>query len=537
MTPSCHSEYLTHLRHYLAIHRQNLVLRAILRGYTRELLILATLTIDAVRDDLAALYCPTGQGDPRDPVTLLRSLLLMTLGRVAGLDAWVDRLRREPVLAVLAGFDPQDVPGASTHRDFLTRFADGPYAVRCLQDQTLTQTQRGRHTRHLNDRTLARQDAVGPYHSQSERLAADLLAHADDPRDPRALQTRLQNLLLTLGLRPSLASHLLPEGQLVIEGDGTELASAASSSGFPTCDCRLQGIADCDHPRQYLSGTAQWCYNAHLKRFIFGDRYYTLTIHVHGHDLPLLTIIPGGNESDFTLSLQAIDDLLKLIRDAHLPLTIQAVVGDGHHDAIAIYRYCLKKGLLTVIPLTKYDNATHPHSDAFPDVRFDDDGVPLCPAGCRLRDQGFLKRGGRRVYACPAVHATHDAEGHLVRFFRPEECPRHANCHPQAQLGYNVSFKMADDPRLFPALSRDSAQYAAWKRERSGCERSNATDDSYHLDGCHRTVAFMAIRLTLVNIVKHAVVRWLDRVATQTEDALFTQTLAQLEADVSPPAG
>lgn len=377
-------------------------------------------------------------------------------------------------------------------------------------------------------------DAVGPYQSQSDRLAADLLAHADDPRDPLALQTRLENLLLTLGLRPSLDSHLLPAGQLVIEDNGTELASNASATGFPTCTCRLQGITDYDHPRQYRSDTAQWCDNAHLKRFIFGDRYYTLSIHVKGHDLPLLTIIPGGNESDFTLSLQAIDDLLKLIRDAHLPLTIQAIVGDGHHDALAIYRYGLKKGILTVIPLTKSDDTTHPHSDAFPDVRFDDDGAPLCPAGCRLRVQHPRTRNGRRVFACPAVHATHDAEGHLVRVFRPEECPRHANCHPQAQLGYNVSFKMTDDPRLFPALPRDSAPYAAWKRDRSGCERSNATDDSYHLDRCHRNVACMAIRLTLVNLVKHAVVRWLDRLATQTEDTLFGQTLAQLEADVNP---
>lgn len=532
MTPSLHHDYLAQLRRYLTIHRQNLTIRTILRSYARELLMLATLTIDAVRDDLAALYCPTGQGAPRDPVSLLRSLLLMTLCRVAGLDAWVDRLRREPVLAVLAGFEPQDVPGASTHRDFLARLADGPYAVRALQDQTLMQAQRGRHTHHLSDRTRARQDAVGPYHSQSERLAADLLAHADDPRDPLALQTRLQNLLLTLGLRPSLETHLLPAGQLVIEGDGTELGSHASPSGFPTCACPPHD-PDCDHPRQYLSATAQWCYNAHLKRFIFGDRYYTLSIHLQGHDLPLLTIIPGGNESDFTLSLKAIDDLLKLIRDAHLPLTIQAFVGDGHHDADAIYRYLLKKGILTVIPLTKYDDATHPHADAFPDVRFDDDGVPLCPAGCRLRYQGLLKRGGRRIYACPAVHATHDADGHLVRFFRPEECPRHANCHPQAKLGYNCSFKMADDPRLFPALSRDSAQYAAWKRERSGCERSNATDDSYHLDRCHRNVACMAIRLTLVNIVKHAVVRYLEAVQTLPEEARFTQTMAQLEADVS----
>lgn len=221
MTPSQHSDYLAQIRQTLAIHRSHLTIRAILRSYARELLILATLTLDAVRDDLAALYCPTGQGAPRDPVALLRSLLLMTLCRVSGLDAWVTRLRREPVLAVLAGFAPQDVPGASTHRDFLTRVADGPYAVRCLQDQPLMQAHHGRHTRHLDDRIRALQDAVGPYHSQSDRLAADLLPPADTPRDPFTLQTRLELLLLTprpAGRFSELTNRLTdPTAQLIAD--------------------------------------------------------------------------------------------------------------------------------------------------------------------------------------------------------------------------------------------------------------------------------------------------------------------------------
>ena len=102
-------------------------LRPLLRAYVLPLVLLVTLSLDAVREALAALYCPTGQGNPYDPAAMLRSWLLMTRERVTSPEAWATRLRREPLLALLAGFVPGRPPCTTAHRDFLTRFADGPY--------------------------------------------------------------------------------------------------------------------------------------------------------------------------------------------------------------------------------------------------------------------------------------------------------------------------------------------------------------------------------------------------------------------------
>jgi hypothetical protein len=42
--------------------------------------------------------------------------------------------------------------------------------------------------------------------------------------------------------------------------------------------------------------------------------------------------MPGGNESDFTLSLKALDQLLKAVRENKINLNITIYCGDGHHD-------------------------------------------------------------------------------------------------------------------------------------------------------------------------------------------------------------
>jgi hypothetical protein len=113
-----------------------------------------------------------------------------------------------------------------------------------------------------------------------------------------------------------------------------------------------------------------------------------------------MTIMGTGNESDFTLSPRALDELLKVIAAHDLPLAIDIFIGDGHHDALPFYRYCRAKGVRTIIPLngdTASDDATehtpppHPHLDAYPDVVFDTAGTPLCPGGARMRHQQYRR--------------------------------------------------------------------------------------------------------------------------------------------------
>jgi len=558
LTMSTHQEYLSQLQAQWTHSADDAAFQTSLATYAYECVTLCTLSLDPVRETICALYCPTGQGAPYDPAILLRSWLLMTLCAVSSPDAWARRLRREPLLAVLIGATPGHTPCATAHREFLTRLADGPYAVRRLQDQPLSQQLAGRHSRRLDDQTKARQQEAGPQDSQSMALVTTLLAQAEAARDPHALHTRLTDLFVALGLEPSLKAGLIQDPEHVtIAGDGTITRTAASPDGQRLCDCPPQSRCDC--PRAYTSRTAQWCKDTHHAEWRFGDRSYTIDIHVGGHDLPLITIMGRGNESDFTLAPKALDELLKTLREHDLPLGITMFVGDGHHDCQAMYLYLRDKGIIPIIPLreaspappttaastptaeaapqasaqtpaapAKTSKTPRPAIAMYPDITFDPDGTPVCPGGCRLRHGQYIPRKAAHTFSCPAKRKNRQGEW----IFYADECPFHKDCRPEKKMGFFLYLKSEADLRLFPPIPRNSARFTTIYTERTSTERGNAVDDAYHVDRACRNAPFALIRLTFVNIAKHARVRWLERCRTQRAQAILAETLAAI---LTPP--
>ncbi len=134
MTPSTHDEYLSPLTSQIIIQAENPLFWQQISTYSDTLASLLDISLDPVGKALTDLYCPTNNGAPQDASAMLRSWLLMTYRREGSPTVWATRLKREPVLAILAGFVPGQTPCATTHLDFLTRLADGPYAARKAQD-------------------------------------------------------------------------------------------------------------------------------------------------------------------------------------------------------------------------------------------------------------------------------------------------------------------------------------------------------------------------------------------------------------------
>jgi hypothetical protein len=535
MDVSTHEEYLNHLRQRLLPLLDQPAVTAKLEVYAYAFVSVTELNLDPQREALEALYCPTGQGDPKDPIAMLRSWLLMTLvHETSSPDAWARRLKTDDLLALLAGFEPGHTPCGTALRDFIIRYGDGPYALRSKPTKTLSQTLRGQHERRLSDTTKARQaEADRQGLSQSEALCRRLLEEATTPRDAHALQTRLDDMLVELGVRPSIEAGLFGDEapRLVVEGDGTPLKTAASPRGKRTCDCP-PGSKDCDHPKLYTSGTAQWCYHP-SRGWVFGDESYTISTHVNGRDIPLMSIMGTGNESDYTLGPKALDELLTVIEAHELPLDIDLFIGDGHHDTLPFYRYCRDKGIRTVIPLNgdAADNSkktpTHPHLEAYPDVVFDVDGTPLCPKSCRMRHEHYDRTKDTHLFACPAKRRNHKGEW----IFSADQCPQREDCRPDKALGYSRSFSVEVNPRVLPEIPRCTARYTTLYRERTGVERSNRVEDAYRLDRCSRHAPYGLVRLTFVNIAKHARLRWLTRVDTvATGRALMQEVIARLRA-------
>jgi hypothetical protein len=91
-----------------------------------------------------------------------------------------------------------------------------------------------------------------------------------------------------------------------------------------------------------------------------------------------------------------------------------------------------------------------------------------------------------------------------------------------------VYIKPETDPRLFPPLSRDSEKYKELMNHRTSTERINSLIDAYNLEGTHRNADYGLIRLTLVNISAHAVIRQMEQTEKTSLQHLFEETIRKV---------
>ena len=102
--------------------------RKICDKWVNAALVLAHLDLQPARRILEPLYCPDPRGrKPKDPVAMLRALLLMSLLAIEGFTDWAQTLKSQPRLARIAGFDPDDTPAVGTFYLFIDRLFNGAY--------------------------------------------------------------------------------------------------------------------------------------------------------------------------------------------------------------------------------------------------------------------------------------------------------------------------------------------------------------------------------------------------------------------------
>lgn len=471
-------------------------------------LVLLRLDLDPARSLLRPLYAPGPRGrPPYDPVCVLRAFLLMLLLHYTSLPQWAHDLRTHPRLAQIAGFLPFETPAVGTFYTFIDRLEDGPYAPPCAHCVRPSRLRKGRQRRHLKREQAQRHAAQASDASQAdtvtERLAQELLATADQPR-PQELLTRLEDLLFSCGVLPSVQRGILGDLQaLVLCGDGATRPTGASPHGRPTCDCRTQGIFRCDHERFYRDPTATWGYDAYRDTYFFGHRYVQHCVVTPDHTLPLHVGLAPAHVTDFTLGPTSLDRFLKTCTAHALPVTVRAVVYDSGLDAHGIYHFVQAKAITPVIALNPR-RGEHPAPTGTA-THVNDHGIPLCPAGLPMRRHSFGPGGCRIYYNCPVKRPTHRG-GRVQWGAHMAECPRQALCQPQTQMGPVVYIRTTGDPRLYPPIPRESATFKALMAQRTGCERSNSFKKVASRLGerpCRSATQFL-VRLYLVSLLEHA---------------------------------
>jgi hypothetical protein len=518
-----HDEYHEHIQKHLNESLlNNSVLNTSLQNHTDTCTIILNLNLDSTEAILKPLYCPIERRKPRDPQVMLRSLILMSLLKIGSISNWVDKTRSDKLWAILAGFATDDTAGIGTYYDFMNRIIDGPYQIPCLHVTKRSELNKSSHLRNLKEK---QDDPLNPYHSQSEKLVKELLDNTDSPRAHDFLKT-LEDLFIQSGLVPTIKENMLSIDDIIASGDGSIVQTNASSQGKPSCSCRSKGINKCDHPRHYTSHTAQWCFDHHHNCFVFGDRYYILAASEKGHDFPLHVTMPGGNESDFTLSLNTLDRFQKAAHENDMDIHIHYFCGDGHHDSYGHYQYLNEKDIIPVIPLTHQGKKIYPHFENI-DVPLDTDGIPLCPSGKRMRHHLYDKKKHVHVYACPVKRHTH-RNGKSLYITHSDECPQDEICCPESSLAPLIYIKSDTDPRYFPPLDRNSDKFTEISNQRSATERLNSVIDSYDIDCRHRNADYVLIRLTLITIAIHGVIRNAEAVKNSSQDRLFDETMEKI---------
>jgi transposase len=179
------------------------------------------------------------------------------------------------------------------------------------------------------------------------------------------------------------------------------------------------------------------------------------------YELPIGFDVSPANESETT----KLPEMLDALFEKHPGLGTKAVIADAGYDSAANCRYVLNE--LKALPVIKMRLDEGADAECTTSMcRCTELGVPICDEGSKMRYAG--RDGDYMKWRCPAV-----LEG--------RECACTIdNCSTSA-YGRVLKVKIADDPRRFPGLSRDSHKWRRLYRKRTACERVNARLKNYLL--------------------------------------------------------
>lgn len=528
MPSSGHQSYRDFLRMWITKHRHDPFVLRSLERYSEALLVLWHLDLEPARPILELGYAENPRGaKPRDPVVMLRTLLLSILVVQPKLNQWVKDLKTSPLLQALCGLDMVErpsVPGVGTLYDFMHRLNNGPIRRPCAHVGRPSDDERRRaacpkerqrpkdkdHAAQYTERGRKALKARHPTRRVTTQLVSVLKEQQAQP-NANDLLGRLSSILVEVAVKVSAHKELLGELEsLAVSGDGSAVLSGGSRHGRRTCECPKRSRCDC--PRRYSDPDANIGWDSHRERFFFGHHLYEVVASNKKHDLPLALRLDPGSTSDFVAVLKTIEHLRKTFRETGVA-KLSAVMLDAGHDGEEIYRFLIDHDMVPVIPLKQSAPAYHPTRK---DLALSRRGVPLCEGGAEL--VAWARKGKEGVvYVCPVKAGELD-----VCPQAPEGYPEY-RCRPVERLAPTVTLKFKDNPRLCPPLPRNHKRFKKLMKQRSASERSfSFKKQRFALEQArHRRRSFWLIRVHLMAVLQHAMA-W---VAKEDASALMHELL------------
>jgi len=433
-----------------------------LKSFEKSLSKMWLMNLDPAIPLLAKYSSPIGRPIEHDPVSMLRSLILMRDQKVFSAPLWVEKLRSDDILAVLSGFKPGNTPGVGTFYDFLDRF--------WLEDKEI-QLNRKKQLRSPVRKPRKKPKSGEKQPPKHPDVVNKLCKRAMKKRDPFPFRAErlIQEVFARCFVDRSVELGLIPDPlSLVLSGDGSSLRTGSSPYGVKVCNCREKGVFNCNCKRRFSDPQASWGWDSYRNEYFYGYSIFSLTAAGSPNDLPVYVRLASAARHDSVMSVVALAEF----RQLYPHFGVGKFLGDSALDAYAIYELCEH---WQIEPFIALNSKNEGHYRFPPPVMVNDYGIPLCPKGFPMVFWGYEKDRNRLKWRCPLAAGSRKAKDQI-------KCD--SPCSPSA-YGRTVYTKPRDDLRLFTKTPRNSK---AWKdvfKRRTSSERSfDRMKVDYELERC-----------------------------------------------------
>lgn len=428
--------------------------------------------LTGINTALRDVYSPFGPR-PRPACCMLRSYLLSIELRFS-VTKWVDQMRTVPAYAILSGFTFGDTPGVGTFADFFTRIWQ-------YNERNFSQNE------HPPKARVTKPKKKGEKAAPVERITVSEMLGQLEENPPSQQQpfSLLFQVFQQEFLNESVDRGLLTPSELALSGDGTPVVTSARQRKKRLCTCKERGISSCDCSRYYSQPDCDIGWDSSRNRFYHGYNLYMLTASDSENDLPVFPLLQPASRHDSHGFLHCFFTMKSFLPE----YKVSKLLLDPAHDAMPIYEYCRRQGIVPFIELNEKRGVKLKYKN---DFTIGPDGVPVCMAGLKMRHDGVEASKHRSKFRCPRMDR------------RTKTCFCHAPCS-DAKYGRTVHLAMKDNPRLFNIPPRDSEQWKLEYNARTSSERCNKRMKiDFALEaGHHRSTKMWYCRLYATMMLHH----------------------------------
>ncbi|MCO1604498.1 hypothetical protein [Desulfosporosinus nitroreducens] len=164
-------------------------------------------------------------------------------------------------------------------------------------------------------------------------------------------------------------------------GDGTPIVTSVYTRSKSTCDCRAQGLADCNHPRIYSQPDCNAGWDSARETYFNGYHLYMISASDSHYDLPLYPRLqPASRHDAVSLVVSSVE-----FKQRFTLGTVDKMLLDAAHDADAIYHLLDHQNTELFIYLNCRNKK---NSKTSSDIQISPKGIPICPIGLKMKSNG-----------------------------------------------------------------------------------------------------------------------------------------------------